>query len=1146
MRKILNLKKNTVSMLFCIALLGFIGICVSVINITWKTGIETTKRTAFDAAKTIEIALNTNELKKLSGSIIDETTDEYKKLKAQLVRINNIHEEFRYIYFYKKIDNKLYSMVDSEPFESKDYVSPGTIYTDTSTIVFQPFETGREIITKPTTDKWGTWISVLIPVKDTNTGEIYAALGIDYPAEKFNDVAYNNTIKVGVILLGFILLFIAMFVIYLNNIRLKSHNIERSKIIEKMNALVAVFDQSNDKITVKDLDLRVVYANKIQVELLGKKDVSELIGHTDAENFNIPEDQDPVKTYMADERNAQKLKKGEFIFREEEFIGANGIKRNSQTKKYPIFNDKNELMFTANITRDVTEQKRQENELIIKDERLKEAQKIGNNGHWEYDLITEKLFWSEQTYNIYGQSPENFTPTFKSVLDLYHPDDVQNILDEFKLCIETDKKLNIETRIISPAGDIKYAIQRAKVEYEGGKPVLVLGSVIDITEQKQVELELVKAKEIAETASMAKSNFLSNMSHEIRTPLNGVIGFTDLLLNTKLDKIQKEYLDNAIISANSLLGVISDILDFSKIESGKLELELIRTDIIQLIENASDIIKVHAAGKGVELLLNIQPDIPRYALVDPIRLKQILVNLMSNAVKFTHEGEVELKISFEPKDDKIGNFTLEVRDTGIGVKDSDKSKLFKAFSQADTSTTRRYGGTGLGLIISNSLAHKMGGNIQFESEYGIGSKFYFTIETQYEKGDAVSTLNLNHIRKVLVVDDNSKNRMILEHTFNFWGIEFVGCDSGRAAIDLLKVNPTFDLIIMDYHMPEINGLDTTQVIRFDLNLTAEVIPIILLHSSSDDSIIHEAAKNLDIRFSLNKPIKSKELLFYIQNLNKNEVFDLNKSSSLSTNTEGLLKKIEGDFTIIVAEDIQMNMLLIDNMLRNVLPGVKIHEAVNGEIVLEKLNTLVPDLILMDVQMPVMDGIEATKRIRSLHNDNLKNIPIVALTAGISKEERENCKNAGMDDFLSKPIDKKLLFLVLKKYLKKTDLQESEEFEVEESLNLHFNKDKLMEKIGNNCELFKNLIDLSKVEYPGYFEILKKALDANEIIKIKKTAHTLKGSAYNMEYVILGNLAHQIEINIDNPNELSKIVQAILDEWTLILTAHISTNNNLYA
>lgn len=1006
MKKNLRLKPKIVHLSCAILLIAILvaGSCVLVriYNIT----ILNTRNTALTVAKTIAISLNSDDLGQLTASKEDEQKEEYKRLKSKLTQVLSIHHEFRYIYFYGNKGTKLYSMVDSEPFESADYVSPGTLYTDTSTIVFQPFLTAKEVITPPITDKWGTWISILVPVQDAETGEVYAVLGIDYPADEFFTEAYSNTLKAGAILIAFVLLLVALYIIYLNNKKLKDHEIELTHALDKMNALAAVFDQSNDRITVKDLNLRIVYANKILIKLLAKKDFSEVKGRTDAEIFNIPEDQDPVKSYMADERLAQQLKPGEFIFRDEEFIGADGVKRYSQTKKYPIYNDKNQLIFTANITRDVTEKKLQEKELL-------------------------------------------------------------------------------------------------------------------------------KAKEQAEAASLAKSDFLSNMSHEIRTPLNGVIGFTDLLLNTKLDKLQREYLDNAIISANSLLGVISDILDFSKIESGKLELELIRTDIIQLIENSSDIIKVHAAGKGIELLLNVQPDLPRFAFVDPIRLKQILVNLMSNAVKFTHVGEVELKITFQRIDERKGCFTIEVRDTGIGVKEEDKSKLFKAFSQADTSTTRRYGGTGLGLIISNSLAQKMGGSIQFESEYGVGSRFYFTIASDYEEGEAVSVTDVHHLKKVMVIDDNSNNRMILEHTFAFWGIEFVGCESGKKALEVLKQKEGIDLIIMDYHMPDLNGLDTTQKIREDLKIGADEIPIILLHSSSDDVTIRQRASELEIRFSLTKPIKSKELLYYIQNLNQQWMPQEGKNEMIGMEAANQRLILEGEVTVLVAEDIKMNRMLIGTMLRNVLPGLQLYEAENGEEVLRLMNKVTPDLILMDVQMPVMDGIEASRRIRALSDKLLRSTPIVALTAGVSKEERANCHNAGMDEFLSKPIDKKMLDQVLVKYLQREVTPENQPEEAD-AHTVHFDKDKLYQKMGADDELIKTIVDIALVEFPQYFNELQQTIQNKDQVALKRAAHTIKGSALNMEFVRLGELAHEIEKSNNDDDEVQHFYTAMLEEWELIV------------
>ena len=504
------------------------------------------------------------------------------------------------------------------------------------------------------------------------------------------------------------------------------------------------------------------------------------------------------------------------------------------------------------------------------------------------------------------------------------------------------------------------------------------------------------------------------MSHEIRTPLNGVIGFTELLKNTPLNKTQNEYLDNAITSANSLLNVISDILDFSKIEAGKLELELVKNDMFQLMESAVDIIKVHAANRKLELLLNIQPDMPRFALIDPIRLKQVLVNLMSNAVKFTHTGEVELKISFTKKNDNIGFFTLTVIDTGIGVKDADKVKLFKAFSQADTSTTRRYGGTGLGLIISNSLAQKMGSKIEFESEFGKGSSFSLTLETEYEYAEIIKKPISSPIKSVLVIDDNAHNRLILEHTFNYWGIDFTGVDSGIKALEILKTSIHFDLLIVDYNMPEMDGIETIKQIRKFNELSSQNQSIIMLHSSSDDITIHDAAKELDIQFSLTKPIKSDELYNYLQNVqivSENNTITQQKSIYANKNEE-----LPHELKILIAEDNIMNMMVISRMLINILPNVQLVEATNGLEAIELLNSFVPDLILMDVQMPVMDGINATKIIRLNANTQIAQLPIIALTAGVTKEERSVCYEAGMNYFLSKPIENNLLYDMIVRFL----------------------------------------------------------------------------------------------------------------------------------
>ena len=528
--------------------------------------------------------------------------------------------------------------------------------------------------------------------------------------------------------------------------------------------------------------------------------------------------------------------------------------------------------------------------------------------------------------------------------------------------------------------------------------------------KKNKDLNLALQK--AEKASKAKSEFLANMSHEIRTPLNGVIGFSELLNNTELTPLQEQYLQNTNTSAHSLMGIINDILDFSKIEAGKLELETIRTDIIELIEDTSDIMRYQASIKGIELLVNFNHSMPRYAIVDPIRLRQILVNLLNNAVKFTDKGEIELKVTFTKIKDNIGSFGFSVRDTGIGISDEQEKKLFKAFSQADSSTTRKFGGTGLGLIISNKLAKKMGGEIKLESTSGKGTTFFFDITTEFDSEEKSVNHSLKNIKRILIVDDNDNNRMILEHTLIHWNIESVSCDSGLSALNILEKEGPFDVIIIDYQMPELNGLDTIKIIRDEYNLSPEKQPVILLHSNVNDANIHDKCKEFGVCFNLTKPVKSKELFNYLKNIHRKPSLNIQTGK----NENKTIKQKKHGFVFLITDDVAMNRLLVKAIVKQFYPNAKIIEAKNGREALDIAKKTNPDIILMDVQMPEMDGVEATKQIRAFEKNKITHIPIIALTAGVFKEEKDKCIKAGMDDFLKKPVDKNILREMLDKYL----------------------------------------------------------------------------------------------------------------------------------
>ncbi len=902
-----------------------------------------------------------------------------------------------------------------------------------------------------------------------------------------------------------------------------------------------------------DTEGRITCVNTTELLMLGYSS-EEMIGH---HIWDFIEEAELVRTTFAEKLAGNT----QLSHVERSFRRKNGTFIAVQLDHQMLHDPNRQLIGIRATMQDITERKQTEEALIQSEQRLRDL--FENASDLIYTADSNGNFTS---LNLSGERMTGYTreeAVHLSFSQVVSPETLKLVQEMTARNLKHPDTTVYEVEFFKKGGEPLLVEVSSRAIYKNGKPVGIQGIGRDITQRKQLEAELHRTRDIALESTNLKSAFLANMSHEIRTPMNGVIGMTGLLLETDLSSPQREYTENIQSSADALLTIINDILDFSKVEAGLLRFEKIDFDLHASVEAAVELLAEQAQAKGLELASIVYQDVPTALQGDPGRLRQVLTNLIGNAIKFTGQGEVVVSVTKTSETVEQVILRFEIRDTGIGLSTEAQQGLFQAFMQADSSTTRKYGGTGLGLAISKQLVELMGGQIGIRSTPEMGSTFWFTAEFEKQLTPSAKepARSLSGAR-VLVVDDNSTNRNILRRQTGSWGMSATEADSGARTLELLRAavaqGAPYDIAILDLTMPELGGFRLADAIKADPAIAA--VALVLLHPFGN-GWHNEKARRTDIAAYLQKPVRQSQLYNCLM-----EVMEQHAIAKTVLATGFVTRRFSheaevrqkdhtvSNFSVIIAEDNLMNQKVALGQLYNL--GYRAEAVGNGLELLEAMETAEFDLILMDCQMPELDGFAATAEIRR-REGAARHTPIIAMTANAMDGDDKKCLAAGMDDYLSKPVKTDDLRQKLERWIKPAETASSKKGR--KGMN-GVNGEGLREAIvsaGNTrgglidhaqlaslralqqpgeADFVTELIDLFVNDIVSQRQVLQQAVKGNDATEIRRLAHFLKGISANIGARQMTALYERLE-GTDGVNGDTEVLLKRLDqEFELVRAA----------